>query len=99
MAHTVIWKYTDQEGDTKVLVGHPGAFSTDEADAVNEAKQIMTALQGVALAPLAVVETDEDIAEDVYACEEVYLGPEDDDQLFYDISGLGKWAKQKWWPA
>lgn len=98
MAHTVIWKYTDSEGEVKVLVGHPGAFAQDAAGAVQEGRDVAESLPGVALEPLAVVETDRDVDDDIYDCPELYLGPEDNDQLFYVVDSMGKWASQPWWP-
>lgn len=98
MAYTVVWKYTDSEGETRVLVGHPGAFSQDSNDACEEGRRVAAALPGVAIEPLVVVETDKDLDEDIYECPEIYLGPEDDDQLFYAVDGLGRWATQPWWP-
>lgn len=100
MAHAVIWKYTDPQSETMVLIGHPGTYSTDSDTAIAEARKTMATLEGFAIVPLAVVETDEDIHDDVYDREEVYLGPDEDlEELFFNISGMGKWASQPWWPA
>jgi hypothetical protein len=98
MGYAVIWKYVDKDGDTKVLTGHPGAFGKDEQEAITEGQKVHEALTGYDLTPLAVAQTDADIDEDIYACEELYLGPDDGDEIFYDVSVMGKWQSQPWWP-
>lgn len=98
MAHAVIWHYTDSEGEVKVLMGHPGAFPLTEEEAKEEGRRIIQGLESYNLKPLCIAETDEDIHEDILECEEIYLGPEDDDEIFYDISNLGRWACRDWWP-
>lgn len=98
MPFAVVWKYEDSEGETKVLVGHPGAYGSTQDDALKAARLTAANLPGEKLEPLAVVQTDEDVDEDIYACEEVYLGEEPEDELFYDITAMGLWSRQAWWP-
>lgn len=98
MAHTVVWKYVDSDGETHVLMGHPGAYGKGEEDAMDQARTMREHLGEVNLEPLCIMETDADIDEDIYQCDEIYLGAEDDDELFYNVSTMGRWANQKWWP-
>ena len=98
MAHAVVWKYVSAEGEVRVLTGHPGAFCATEGEALEEGLRISQELQGYSLIPLVVAETDEDLGDVILNCEEIYLGPEDDDEIFYDISSLPQWACHNWWP-
>ncbi len=98
MAYATVWKYTDEDGQAKVLIGHPGAYTGTHEEAVADGRLTLETLPGYALAPVSIVETERDLEDDIQDREEIYLGPEED-QLFYDISaGVGRWHHQSWWP-
>jgi hypothetical protein len=100
MAHAIIWKYTDQEGNVRVLTGQPATFAATDQEAVSNAKLTLEKMNGTGqrLQPLCVVETDGDFHEDVYARPELDLGPEEDYEIFYDISDMHRWQRREWWP-
>jgi hypothetical protein len=101
MSYTLIWKYSPKEGDQQILIGHPGTYSEDEAQAKEEGRRILADGQidhhhRQALFPLAVVEANEDIGEDIQErCEEVEIG---DELLFYDLDNYARWQNAPWWP-
>lgn len=104
MSYAVIWKYTPKSGEDltpKVLIGHPGTFSETDAEAKDEGRRILAddqidAVDRLALMPLVVVETNDDIGEDIQdRCDEVEIGTE---LLFYDLDNYARWQSESWWP-
>lgn len=104
MSFALIWAFKDptsQGSTTQVLIGHPGTFSSSDEEAKEEGRRIMDDDQiesefRQALSPVAVVEVDEDMGDDIQErCEEVEIGTE---LLFYDLDNYDRWQGQSWWP-
>lgn len=104
MSYTLVWKYArknDPSAPDLILIGHPGTFSESDEQAKEEGRRILADGQinpedRQALMPLAVVEVNEDIGEDIQdVCEEIEIG---DELLFYDLDSYGRWQKEAWWP-
>lgn len=106
MNFALVWRYVDPRAEEsteypKILIGHPGTFSEDEDEAKEEGRRILADDQidpkdRQALMPLAVVEVNEDIGDDIQEkCEEVEIGTE---LLFYDLDNYARWHDQSWWP-
>ncbi len=98
MTYATIWKYVDNEGETRILAGHPGAYPETDDEAVADGKRVMETLSAYNIEPVVILTTTEDLDNDIYDCEEVYVGPDDDDEMFFDVSGIGRLQKEEWWP-
>lgn len=105
MSFALVWLFNGA-GDTddsspRVLVGHPGTFSDTVEEATEEGRRILgdeeiDEADRNALTPLAVVEVNEDMGDDIQErCDEVEIGTE---LLFYDLENYDRWHKQPWWP-
>lgn len=106
MSFALVWELstTNQEDGSatkQVVIGHPGTFSETDEQAKEEGRRILTDDQieedlRNSLTPLAVVEVDEDMGDDIQErCEEVEVGTE---LLFYDLDCYDRWHSQSWWP-
>jgi hypothetical protein len=100
MTFGIFWQYTCPKNGTRVLTGHPAAFSDTSNDAVTEGRKIAVNVAEEPITPLCVVETDKDGEDAIYTCDEVYLGDngQGEDEMFFDVTDLPNWAGQPWWP-
>lgn len=108
MSFALVWKFAGRDAGesepgspARILIGHPGTFSSTDSEAKEEGRRILADDQieeehRKALSPLAVVEVDEDLGDDIQErCEEVEIGTE---LLFYDLADFPRWHNHPWWP-
>ncbi len=99
--HSIFWLYTSPTNGTRVLAGHPGAYSDTADEAVAAGRTVAANVEGEPIRPLCVVQTDGEAEDAIYSCEELYINEDDDgrEEMFYDVTDLPNWAGQPWWPA
>lgn len=102
MSYALIWRYDDPTTkEVKVIIGHPGTWASSEENAKKEGQKILAddelePRERLALTPIALVEVDEDMGDDIQEkCEEVEVGSS---LLFYDLEMFARWQNKDWWP-
>lgn len=103
MPSGIFWLYTNDNNEDRVLIGHPGAFTDTPEEAIADGRRVLeTVGTDAKLRPAGVGQFSSlelgSITDDVTAnCEEIYLGP-DEDEIFYDVTDKRDWATKEGWP-